>query len=146
MRSSLKWPIFVYLQWCMTYIYYFAPGRSAKLIFTKFLYLLWLSPLLTAWWYVKYFWFCGWHHVFIAWISRPESSMTLYFDKDHQVAASVGCQTTSVSSSSSECNIGVKVCYLWFPCYNCGSVVVYFLTRFYLHCHVWWMMSWLSTK
>jgi len=42
--------------------------------------------------------------------------MTLYFDKVYQVAAApVGCQTTSVWLSSSECSTEGEVCYLLLP-------------------------------
>jgi len=48
----------------------------------------------------------------------PESSMTIYFDKDRQVEAAVWRPETSVCSSSSECGTagGGEVCYQRLPC------------------------------
>jgi len=65
---------------------------------------------------IKYFRFCGWHHVFIAWSQWRESSVTLYFDKVHQVAVPVGRQTTNAWLCSSECGSEGEVCYLRYPC------------------------------
>jgi len=53
--------------------------------------------------YVKYFWLTTrFTAILLHGAKRPESSMTLYFDKVHHVAASVRRQTTSVWLSSSQ--------------------------------------------
>jgi len=42
---------------------------------------LWIGPLPMSLWYVMYFRFCGWHHIFMPWTSGPESSTTLCLEE-----------------------------------------------------------------
>jgi len=49
-------------------------------------------------------------------VSGPASNTTLRFNEVRQVAATVGRQTTSVWSSSSECGTRGEVCYLSLLC------------------------------
>jgi len=78
-----------------------------------------VSPPLTALRYVKYFWFCGWRHVFIPWGQWTRIKHAVMCKRSSPGGGTSWTSNNySVWSSSSECGTGGKVCYnLWFPCF-----------------------------
>jgi len=77
----------------------------------------WLGPPLMALLVVVYFWFYGWHYVFVLWGQWARIKCSIMFRR-----ISPGDDTSwmsdnySVRLSSSECGTGDEICYLRLTC------------------------------